>query len=220
MMKRVLSLIAALLILCTLLLGADAHDYVQMDREGSVTLELKYDDEPLIGGKFSCIKVADVVEEDGNYYFRTLVENEIYREGMPTLAHVQELVKNNPEAFNSGKITCSNETGTVTFEGCLPGLYLITQDTKIQGYGLMNAFLVSVPYMDDGVYVYDITAQTKSALEQDEIETEPEEEDKDDKLPQTGQLNWPVPAMAACGLAVFAFGWYLRFGKKKETYEE
>lgn len=220
MMKRVLSLIAALLILCTLPLGADAHDYVQMDREGSVTLELKYDDEPLIGGKFSCIKVADVVEEDGNYYFRTLVENEIYREGMPTLAHVQELVKNNPEAFNSGKITCSNETSTVTFEGCLPGLYLITQDTKIQGYGLMNAFLVSVPYMDDGVYVYDITAQTKSALEQDEIETEPEEEDKDDKLPQTGQLNWPVPAMAACGLAVFAFGWYLRFGKKKETYEE
>ena len=220
MMKRVLSLIAASLILCTLPLGADAHDYVQMDREGSVTLELKYDDEPLIGGKFSCIKVADVVEEDGNYYFRTLVENEIYREGMPALAHVQELVKNNPEAFNSGKITCSNETGTVTFEGCLPGLYLITQDTKIQGYGLMNAFLVSVPYMDDGVYVYDITAQTKSALEQDEIETEPEEEDKDDKLPQTGQLNWPVPAMAACGLAVFAFGWYLRFGKKKETYEE
>lgn len=219
MVKRVLSLIAALLILCALPLGAAAHDYVQMDREGSVTLELKYDDEPLIGGKFSCTKVADVVEEDGNYYFKTLVESEIYREGMPTLAHVQELVKNNPEAFNSGKITCSNETGTVTFEGCLPGLYLITQDTKIKGYGLMNAFLVSVPYMDDGVYVYDITAHTKSALEQDEIVTEPEE-DKDDQLPQTGQLNWPVPVLAACGLAVFAFGWYLRFGRKKETYEE
>ena len=35
-------------------------------------------------------------------------------------------------------------------------------------------------------------------------------------LPQTGQLNWPVPVLAALGLALFAAGWALRFGRRQE----
>lgn len=31
-------------------------------------------------------------------------------------------------------------------------------------------------------------------------------------LPQTGQLNWPVPALAVLGLCLFLAGWMLRFG--------
>lgn len=35
-------------------------------------------------------------------------------------------------------------------------------------------------------------------------------------LPQTGQLNWPVPVMAISGLILFAIGWYLAVtGEKK-----
>lgn len=45
------------------------------------------------------------------------------------------------------------------------------------------------------------------------------DDDEVEKLPQTGQLNWPVPIMAIAGLLVFAFGWMLRFGQKRETYE-
>lgn len=39
-------------------------------------------------------------------------------------------------------------------------------------------------------------------------------------LPQTGQLNWPIPLLAVAGLAVFAAGWILRFGQKKEKDEK
>lgn len=28
-------------------------------------------------------------------------------------------------------------------------------------------------------------------------------------LPQTGQLNWPVPVLAVSGVVLFAFGWAL-----------
>lgn len=35
-------------------------------------------------------------------------------------------------------------------------------------------------------------------------------------LPQTGQLNWPVPVLAGAGLALFAAGWVLRYGKKDD----
>jgi LPXTG-motif cell wall-anchored protein len=35
------------------------------------------------------------------------------------------------------------------------------------------------------------------------------------KLPQTGQLNWPIPLLAILGLAMFSAGWILRYGNKK-----
>jgi hypothetical protein len=33
------------------------------------------------------------------------------------------------------------------------------------------------------------------------------------KLPQTGQLNWPIPVLVVLGLAAFSIGWNLRFGR-------
>lgn len=36
------------------------------------------------------------------------------------------------------------------------------------------------------------------------------------KLVQTGQLNWPIPVLAVCGLALFATGWGLVFLKRKK----
>lgn len=218
-MKKVLTLFFALAILCSLALPVSAHDYVRMDQEGSITLELQFDGEPVIGGKFSCIKVAEVIEEDGNYYYKTMLEGEVFREGIPAVADMEQLVKDNKDFFRTEKLTVSNDTGTVVFSNRMPGLYLITQDTEARGYSRINAFLVSLPYMEDGSYVYDVTARTKTALEPAEIETT-EEGKKDDKLPQTGQLNWPVPVLAVSGLAVFVLGWYLRFGRKKEHYEK
>ena len=46
--------------------------------------------------------------------------------------------------------------------------------------------------------------------------TEPGEPD----LPQTGQLNWPIPLMAVAGLGFFVVGWTLCFGKKREHNEK
>lgn len=40
------------------------------------------------------------------------------------------------------------------------------------------------------------------------------------KLAQTGQLNWPVPVLAGCGVALFAAGWALVFLKRKDNKSE
>ena len=109
--------------------------------------------------------------------------------------------------------------GTVVFLNLQPGLYLVTQETEAAGYSKISPFLVSVPYLEEGTYVYDVTARSKTALEQEISKSADLWEDKDDKLPQTGQLNWPVPLLAVSGLAVFVLGWYLRFGRKKDGYE-
>lgn len=34
------------------------------------------------------------------------------------------------------------------------------------------------------------------------------------KLPQTGQLTWPIPIMTISGMVLFAVGWWLCFGRK------
>jgi hypothetical protein len=36
------------------------------------------------------------------------------------------------------------------------------------------------------------------------------------KLPQTGQLNWPIPVLVVLGLGAFTASWILRFGKSKQ----
>ena len=73
-MRKLLALLFVITILASLAPSAYAHDYVRMDQEGSITLELQYEGEPVIGGKFACTKVAEVIDEDGNLYFKTLLE--------------------------------------------------------------------------------------------------------------------------------------------------
>lgn len=36
-------------------------------------------------------------------------------------------------------------------------------------------------------------------------------------IPKTGQLNWPVPIMAVCGMLLFACGWQLNAQGRKES---
>jgi len=52
--------------------------------------------------------------------------------------------------------------------------------------------------------------------------TEPDEPTEPDKpkLPQTGQLNWPVPVLAVCGIFLTVVGWYLNAAEKKKANEE
>lgn len=37
------------------------------------------------------------------------------------------------------------------------------------------------------------------------------------RLPQTGQLIWPIPVMVVAGLTLFALGWWLCFGNRKDS---
>ena len=43
------------------------------------------------------------------------------------------------------------------------------------------------------------------------------EKPQDPTLPQTGQLNWPVPVLAVSGVVLFTIGWLICFNRKKES---
>lgn len=99
------------------------------------------------------------------------------------------------------------------FENLSEGTYLIIKEDVIV------PFLVTVPMMVDGVEVYDIETFPKTSPETPDILEKKEPEDTTPsrgggRLPQTGQLNWPIPVMAVSGLLLFVAGWCICFRKK------
>lgn len=78
-------------------------------------------------------------------------------------------------------VTVSAE-GQAYFEGLSCGLYLVTQNEAAEGYHAINAFLVSVPLQENGVWIYDVDATPKtSPVTMDTTE--------DQRITQTGTQN-------------------------------
>lgn len=214
-MKKVYALLIALLLVCSLPVTALAHDVPDLDRTGSIEIVVRYDGQAVAGGQLTCYRVGEIYEDDGNYSFVRVLDGEPL-DDITSPALAEELLAFAEDRGLPGLTVDIDSNGRARFTGLELGLYVIAQYDAADGYELLGPFLVSLPYMEDGVYLYDVTASAKSELKR-VPETEPP---KDEKLPQTGQLNWPVPLLAVSGLAVFSLGCVLCFGKKKETHEK
>ena len=107
-----------------------------------------------------------------------------------------------------------DKEGKAKFENLSLGLYLITQEKAAPGYNKTSPFLVSVPYNDDGEYKHNISINSKTEPEKKPPEKPHKPGKPSDKLPQTGQLNWPVPVLAAGGLLLMVVGYLLQREKK------
>ena len=101
-----------------------------------------------------------------------------------------------------------DKKGTATFSDLKFGLYLVVQKTAASGYGKASPFLVSVPYLYKDEYKDNVTSQPKTDLEREVKPTTPSSSGGGGggKLPQTGQLWWPVPVLVCAGLGCIAVG--------------
>ncbi len=223
-MRKIITLLLTLSVLLSLPLYAYAHDAPQERDDCSIEVIVRYDGEDVDGGTLTAIKVGYVDEDDGNDFFSQEFTNskieDIASSGAPKAQ--KEFYDNNKGNYDFYTQTQSINNGKVTFSGLTTGLYLIVQEQAANGFSKMNAFLVSVPYMEDGEYQYHVTAAIKSELERESEPTDPPPptEPEVPKLPQTGQLNWPIPLMVAAGLIFFIIGWVLCFGKKRKQHEK
>ncbi len=134
--------------------------------------------------------------------------------------------------------------GEAVFENLEPGLYLVVR-TFIREYNqpfLMDPFLVSVPQVEEE-YRYDVQVRVKFEWwppsefdrririghpdvepEEPTIPTEPpvptepkptEPSPPSPNLPQTGQLQWPIPVLLASGMLLVCYGWHLEDRERK-----
>lgn len=238
-----------------------AHDAPDMKREGSIHITMLFGEEAVPGGSLTLYRVGDVREDDGDYDF---VLTEDFKASGENLENIQtEGLAAKLQAYaENQKLTGLTRTvsgdGTIAFDNLKLGLYLLVQNQAADGYLEAAPFLVSVPMLEDGVYIYEVIANTKVELEKipetppqteppqtkppqtEPSETEPPASEPPEssppesettetempknpvtpQLPQTGQLNWPIPIMVVIGLILFMSGWLLYRGGKKGNYEK
>jgi LPXTG-motif cell wall-anchored protein len=163
-----------------------------------------------------------VDEDDGNYFFSRVGDDALVEDiaSADAVAALEKYYADNKGTIPFVTKTADAKDGTCQFSGLSTGLYLVIQETPAPGFSALNAFLVSVPQLEDGVYVYEVTATIKSELEREPDPTDPPPTTPGPTLPQTGQLNWPVPVMAVSGMVLFLLGWFLYSKNGKKNYEK
>ena len=220
--NRIVASLLAVLLLCVLPVTAYAYETPDESEKGTITVEMKYDGKAVTGGTLTAYRVGQVQEDDGNYRFAQTPAMETFSGNYDDIssAKLAEEVavfvkKNEIPAYQ----VVENTEGKAVFTNLELGLYLIVQTKASDGYEPLKPFLVSVPMNENGHYVYEVNAEGKFQLHQEPKPTTPPKP-SEPTLPQTGQLNWPIPVLVVLGLSLFSTGWLLRFGKKKDSYEK
>lgn len=110
-----------------------------------------------------------------------------------------ELLENGKTVPNSAKILSNKNKWTAQWSDLNPLSTWDVKEHKVNGYGTPNYSWNK--YISDWTCTITNTYQTGSSS-------------SGNKLPQTGQLDWPIPWMAVSGMVLFTFGWWLCFGRK------
>lgn len=203
MKKCVISLMLVLTIL-SVPLTASAQPVLDLTRRGSITITMRYQNKPVSGGSLNAYQVGSVQEDNGNYSFvpvKALQDRiskfwDIQSPALAgTLAKYAALKKLPPVTAKPAAI---GKNGTAVFSNLEPGLYLVVYDSP--DHKKCEPFLVSLPYLEDGAYRYDVDASPKVRF------VPPTGGGGGGKLPQTGQLWWPVPVLVCAGLGSVVVG--------------
>lgn len=199
---------------------ARAAELPDPERPSSVTFIMEFEGTALEGGSLSLYRVGQI-GPDG----RQFVPVDALAGDCPSLENLQdpalaETLHDLAIACNLQLYTAPIRAGQAVFSDLKPGLYVVGQQDgeHIPGYAPIDHFIISLPQWQGDTYLYDLTAAPKVPLVPEPTEPTqppPTEPDVPPDLPQTGQLNWPVPVMAVFGMALFALGWGLFFSAKR-----
>lgn len=221
-MRKITVLLLALLLVASLCFTVSAHD-VPVERDDcTIEIRIRYNGENVDSGTLTVIKVGYVDEEDGNYFFSRVGDDALLEDvaSADAVAALEKYYADNKGSISFETQTADAKEGICQFSGLSTGLYLVIQQTPAPGFSALNASLVSVPQLVDGVYEYNISVAIKSELKRedptDPTPTAPTVPD----LPQTGQLNWPIVVMAVVGMLMFLLGWVTYSKTAKKIHEE
>ena len=238
-MKKVIALIAAFLIMLVPCFTVCAYP-----SSGSITVNMinKANKQPLVNSKVTAVKVADCTNTDADFDFSL---DSAYGSGIDlnsseAAGQIYSLLDKNDA---SSKAAVSDSDGTVVFDGCELGAYLVYSPD-----GAFSPFLAFVPMVTEDGINFNVKAEPKIDIPEEEPPTEPDEDedeptepgtdepdedeeenpdihssstDSDDngadkKLPKTGMLQLPVPILGFIGALTFSRGFVLYAKGKKE----
>lgn len=215
--------------------GAGTNEMLDPARtDGSIDLTLTNPatGKPVTGGKLGLYKVADVLVDNGFVYtYRSsfseagdppATDSELNEDLAARLYEIATKYSLSPDV-TSKKVGAD---GTVSFSNLEVGLYLVVQTAKADGGLSVDPFLVTVPTRNaDGTLDYSVDASPKPGAVTTPTETTTATTESTattattttttittvvKKLPQTGQLWWPVMLMGCIGALLLVTGWSVR----------
>ena len=229
MKKSRITLLSAVLLVFLIVIYASmpafAERGIDLDHKGSITMSCAYKGKPVSGGDLRLYKVAEVEQEDGSYYFRLrsdLLSGQRLDQKALDAPNLTERIAADPDLGKPQQTAVFNQKGIVTFKDLTPGLYLLMQSKPAAGYEKMLPVLVSLPWFDEKTdgYLYDIDATVKPETARTPTPTPTPTPKPGPKIPQTGQLNWPVPVLAGLGVILLIIGTVLLTSERPRKKED
>lgn len=163
-------------------------------------------------GKVSLYRVADLKPTGGKIafaYVPAYADCGIETERLESDDIASEIAKYSESRKISSDYNADIISGKAKFVDIRPGLYLVMQSEKIPGYDNFSPFMLSLPlYSEKDGYVYDVVSQPKISPEKDNSSSNSSVTGS--RLPQTGQLWWPVIVFAAVGIFLILFSWMVK----------
>lgn len=217
-LKKLSCVLALVLSLAGTAVTAYAHEAVDLERtDCSLTIVMKYDGQPMNGGNLTLYRVGDVTENNGDFIFsmKPEIDCQVDMEALQSEETAQAVSACVQQNHISGKTVTVGNNGTAVFEDLTVGLYLVRQETAAEGFSPIKPFLISLPQWDGEHYSYAVTAAAKTEPHKEPAPPDEPNTPYGPKLPQTGQLNWPVPVLLVLGGVLLFTGIVMR--KKKDA---
>lgn len=185
-----------------------------------VTMQDAENQQKVSGGTLTCIKVGTLEnqqEEPVWKFTEAFADCGLNIEQMQGETFADRLWDYAQKKSIEGTTKQIDQNGTVMFDDIPLGVYLIVQQKSAKGYYNVKAFVVSVPIEDENGWIYDVDASPKmEKLKKATATSGKKENSKIQKLPQTGQMNWPIPLLACSGMILFLAGWWM-YKRGKES---
>ena len=194
------------------------------------------------GAEITVYKVADIKEVSGEiqytYTDAFADRTEDLSQEVPETV-VREMADSAINNAVTGYKGITGSDGTVIFDNLEQAVYLVTQTVTAEGFTAFDPFLSYLPGIEDGVWIYDVKAAPKIEYSSEPDITPmpsptpdptvtptptpvPGNEPPDQtppKLPQTGQLNWPIPVLLISGLVFVSLGLIVKRTRKQHDDE-
>ncbi len=175
--KRIMTLLLSMMLVSLMGMTVYAKSVPDISKLCSLTITMQIENIPVGGGTLTLYRVGEVVEDDGNYGFQPVGDFVACGESFADLDNSElgeRLMAFADSNSIAGMVTNTiGADGVVNFDDLQTGLYLVAQHEAAEGYYAIVPFLVSLPYLDTGVYKYDLVAEPKTELLVKPTPTEP-----------------------------------------------
>ena len=212
MLCRILCCIAILCLTATSVFAAGA--FPGSEETGSIYFNFNYEDVAVGGGSIDLRQVA--VWDNG-------AKALVWAEGYADCGLDLEQLNDSSAAaclfvYAEGKGLPARSVqvgadGTALADELTLGVYLVSQTEPFAGYQAISPALICVPLAVGEEWILNVEAAPKLAPPTP-VTTQPTEPTPPPDLPQTGQVNWPIPVLVLLGSAMVILGVCLRREKR------